>query len=315
MITVITLNFNQNDYTIKCALSVLESIGENIHLIVIDNGSSVSNFVDLKNLLPLGDSRLTLHRIIDNIGYVGGINVGLKIAFEDMRSDYTLVMNNDTIIDDNAISELARVARRHDNNAIISGKVYNYDEQDTLQFIGNGKGKTGLLDFPAFVKNRREKDIGQYDEEMEMGMIDDIFWLIPRSVFRQVGYYSDYFFLYGEQTDYALRAVRLGVKLIYTPNAKIWHKGKVTTADGDSNSPKIEYWRSFAVMKIAVLHFNDSDSRKLLFEWKYKRTMKVAIWILTGKSRVSSLKAHCLAIKHFKFWNKVRYVDNGYNPF
>ncbi|GGH74533.1 glycosyltransferase family 2 protein [Phaeocystidibacter marisrubri] len=315
MITAITLNYNQNDYTSKCALSVLESVGEDIHLVVIDNGSTEDNFRELKSLLPLDDSRLTVHRIVDNIGYVGGVNVGLKIAFEQRNSDYTLVMNNDTIIDSKAITELIQTAKKHDNKAIVSGKVYNYDEQDTLQFIGNGKGKTGLLDFPAFVKNRREKDLGQYDQEMEMGMIDDIFWLIPKLVFDQVGYYSNYFFLYGEQNDYALRAVKAGNKLIYTPNAKIWHKGKVTTADGDSNSPKIEYWRSFAVMKIAVLHFSGADSKKLLSQWKYKRTLKVMIWILTGKSKFSSLKAHLLAIKHFKFWNKVRYVDNGYNPF
>ena len=315
MITAITLNYNQNDYTTKCALSLLDSIGEQIHLIVIDNGSSETNFNHLKTRLPLSDPRLTLHRIIDNIGYVGGVNMGLRIAFEEMKSDYTLVMNNDTIIDRDAIKELVHTARKYDNKAIVSGKVYNYDEQDTLQTIGNRKGKTGLLDFPAYVKNRREKDLGQYDQEMEMGMIDNIFWLIPLSVFKRVGYYSDFFFLYGEQSDYALRAVRLGIKLIYTPNAKIWHKGKVTTADGDSRSPRIEYWRSFAVMKIAVLHFSGSDSQKLLFEWKYKRSLKILFWILTGKYTISSLKAHLLAIKHFKFWDKVRYIDNGYNPF
>lgn len=312
-VTVITLNYNQNQYTIDCIESLLKSNYPNLKIFLIDNGSEINNYNKLIQGAPK-DSRLNIIRLEKNIGYVGGVNHGLEKANESGAA-YFLIMNNDTLIDVSAISALVATALRYDNNAIISGKVYNYDEKDTLQFIGNAKSTKGPLDFPSYIKHRREKDIGQYDQEMEMGMLDDIFWLIPKSVFEKVGYYSDYFFLYGEQNDYAIRAVKAGVKLIYTPNAKLWHKGSITTAKGAAYSPKVEYWGSFAVMKLAVLHFNEMESKKIFRNWVIRRFVKNLNLFLRGRSNFSIILAHVLAVVHFMFWREIRYKDNGYNPF
>ena len=63
-----------------------------------------------------------------NKGYAGGINFGLKKANET-GFDYFLIMNNDTLIDENAIKELVKTSEKHQGKAIVSGKVYNYDEK------------------------------------------------------------------------------------------------------------------------------------------------------------------------------------------
>ena len=224
-------------------------------------------------------------------------------------------MNNDTLIDVEAITAFVDTAKKHENNAIVSGKTYNYDEKDTLQFIGNAKSQNGLLDYPAYVKNRREKDVGQYDKEMEMGMLDDIFWLIPKKIINKVGLYSDYFFLYGEQTDYALRSLQKGFKLIYTPKAKLWHKGSITTSNGNSKSPKLEYWRTFATLKLGALHYSKKEFKKFKLNWIIKNLIKRIIALATFRLNFSVFYAFLIAIYHFSFWNKVRYKDNGYNPF
>ncbi len=312
-VIIITLNYNQNKYTIDCVKSLLKSDYPNFVIYLIDNGSEINNFNELKVKLP-NDERLILDRIDENIGYVGGVNHGLVEA-ERIKSDYVLIMNNDTIIGPAAISRLVEAAQRYENNAIVSGKVYDYDNIDILQTIGHGRSSRGLLDYSSYVNNKNKKDVGQFDKEMEMGMLDDIFWLVPREVLKKVGYYSDYFFLYGEQNDYALRAMKLGVKLIYTPDAKLWHKGKITTAGGDANSPKIEYWRSFAVMKLAVLHFEKSRAKGIYRSWIIKRIIKNVIYFLLGRVRFQVVLANMFAWKHFLFWEKIRYKDNGYNPF
>lgn len=312
-VIIITLNYNQNDYTIDCINSLLGSDYQNFSIYLIDNGSTQQNFESLKQGLPT-DERFFVERLEDNIGYVSGVNYGIKQALS-LRGEYFVIMNNDTLIDKNAITALISTVQRYDDNAIVSGKVYNYDEKDTLQFIGNAKSKKGLLDYPAYVKNRREKDVGQYDKEMEMGMLDDIFWVIPKKIVQDVGMYSDYFFLYGEQTDYALRAVKQGYKLIYTPNAKLWHKGSITTANGDTKSPRLEYWRTFATLKLGVLHYNASDFKAFKLKWVFKNTIKRSIRLLSFKINFKVYFAFFKAIYHFGFWNKIRYKDNGYNPF
>ena len=312
-VIVVTLNYNQNDYTIDCIKSLLNSDYKNFEICLIDNGSSYENYENLKSNLPK-DKRLIIERLVDNVGYVRGVNHGINLA-KNLDAEYFLIMNNDTLIDFKGISCLVASAHKHKNNAIVSGKVYNYDDKDTLQFIGNAKSVKGLFDYPAFVKNRREKDIGQYDQEMEMGMLDDIFWIIPKNIIDKIGLYSEYFFLYGEQTDFALRAVKEGFKLIYTPKAKLWHKGSITTSNGNSKSPKLEYWRTFATLKLGTLHYSKKEFKKFKLNWIIKNLIKRIIALATFREKFSVFYAFLIAIYHFSFWHKARYKDNGYNPF
>lgn len=312
-VIAITLNYNQNDYTLDSIKSVLESNYSNFQLILIENGSSSENYQNLLARAPK-DERLIIERLEDNVGYVGGVNHGLEKASHS-NPDYYLVMNNDTLMDKKAISALVDCGERHDKQAIVSGKVYNYDGTDTLQYIGNTKDTTGLFDFKAYVKNRREVDNGQYDKEMEMGMLDDIFWIIPSTVIKEIGYYSPYFFLYGEQNDYALRATKKGFKLVYTPEAKLWHKGGITTAGGNKQSPKITYWTTFASLKLAVLHLDEKKSKQFYRKWVFKNTIKRFIALAKGKTGLKNIQAHFKAIKHFNHWKVIKYHDNGFNPF
>ena len=44
-VVVITLNYNQNDYTIKCINSLLNSNYNNFNILLIDNGSTEENYL------------------------------------------------------------------------------------------------------------------------------------------------------------------------------------------------------------------------------------------------------------------------------
>lgn len=314
-VTVITLNYNETDYTYNCVKSILESNYSNFELILVDNGSSLENFKLLKNKLPK-DDRLLIARLEDNIGYVGGVNYGLKKANET-DCDYFLIMNNDTLIDTEAIKELVITSEKHQGKAIVSGKVYNYDENDILQYIGQDFDPKQTLNQKPYVMNRRENDEGQYDREIEMGMLDDIFWMLSKEIYDNVGLYSDFFFLYGEQNDYAFRTIKKGYKLIYTYKAKLWHKGGITVDSGNKwlKSPKVEYWGTMAVLKLCELHLEKHKKNKFRKNFILRTSAKKIFLFLTGQIKYNIVKSHFLAVKHFRFWNEIRYKDNGYNPF
>ena len=148
-------------------------------------------------------------------------------------------------------------------------------------------------------------------------MLDDIFWMLSREVYNEIGLYSDYFFLYGEQNDYAFRAIDKGFKLIYTHKAKLWHKGGITTGGGKKwlKSPKIEYWGTMAVLKLCELHIEESKKKGFRRKFIWRNGAKKIFLFLTGRVKYNIVKSHFLAVKHFRFWNEIRYKDNGYNPF
>jgi GT2 family glycosyltransferase len=239
MVAVVLVNYNLSIETIPCVDSILLSKHKAILIFLVDNGSNLTDFQKLVDRFK-GNMRVMVLRIEKNRGYVGGVNYGLLKARES-NPDYFLVMNNDTVIDQDAIGYLVDSAKRHNNNAIVTGKVYYYDNPDILQHTG--EIITDFRFLKTIAPGRNEKDIGQYDVEIERDALDDVFWLLPSRVVAEVGLYCDYFFLYAEQGDYVLRARRKGFLLIFTPKAKIWHKVSMTSGGGDSQALPICYWR------------------------------------------------------------------------
>ena len=119
---------------------------------------------------------------------------------------------------ENAITELIKTSTLYDNNCIVSGKVYYFDNPNVIQTTGSYFIDKRYL--TETYPGKDENDNGQCDQVCERDMLDDIFWLIPNKVFKNTGLYCNYFFLYGEQADYALRAKQMGYKLIYYSKCK-----------------------------------------------------------------------------------------------
>jgi GT2 family glycosyltransferase len=269
MVAVITINYNLASDTIRCIDSVIASEYEDFLIYLVDNGSSQEDYQTLTDSLG-STSHVRILRLEKNCGYVGGVNHGLKVALED-RPDYFLVMNNDTIIDPMALSHLVNCSKRHYNRAIVTGKVYYYDRPDVLQHTG-----VVFLDrrfLTTIYPGRNETDAGQFNVEMERDSLDDVFWLLPAGLLKDVGLYCEYFFLYAEQGDYAQRARRKGYKLIFTPDAKIWHKVSMTTGGGNNLSLPACYWRGQGLF---------------VFQYRNLKTKYLIVMMLKNLYRMSS---------------------------
>lgn len=250
-VVVITVNYHQNEYTLKCIESILSSNYNNFKIILIDNGPIEEEHKKLINSLP-DDDRVILKKSKENIGYVGGINLGLELGSK-INPDYFMIMNNDTTLDKNAIGELIKTCKKYNDKAIVTGKVYHYDQLNVIQYIGSKLICQKTLKYKFIGLD--EYDYGQYDEVAERDMIDDIFWLFPIFLYEKTGGYSPHFWFNGESTDYALRARKFCYKLIYTPHAKLWHKGSVSVG-GRENNPEYAYWSTKSSITLRYLHLS-----------------------------------------------------------
>ena len=219
-------------------------------------------------------------------------------------------MNNDTIIDSKAVSSLVEVAGRYNDNAIVSGKVYFFDQPDIIQHTGAIFTDRRFLTTSYPGKN--EKDTGQCNEEAERDSLDDVFWLIPHKVFNTTGYYCNYFFLYAEQGDYAWRARENSHKLIYTPAAKIWHKESMTAGHGNSKSLQICYWRGQGMFISQYLHLE----RKYFIIFMLKNFMKYTVKsVFSGKETRKCTRAILRGYFYGFRWIFHKNANNGYNPY
>lgn len=314
LVVAVLLNYNQNDYTIKCVESLLESSYSNLKIIVVDNGSTSSNVQMLEQNLPRHE-KVLFKRIEDNIGYARGTNFGLKEGVS-LSPDYFLILNNDTIIDRLAIESMVKTCKEYDNLALVTGKVYDFEKPDMLQQVGAEIVIKSRLKYRKLGLN--EIDQGQFDKVEERDMIDDVFVLHPISLYEKLQGYSPYFWINGVNADSAFRAMKEGYKLIFTPEAKIWHKGSASIGGRDMN-PKLAYWGVQSTLMLRYLYL----TRYNFFVFYLKtienilRTFVKSIYlkVFKGIDIRDYSKAKYKGLLYFNKWVFKKQENSGYNPY
>ncbi len=309
MIAIITINYNLSKETIHCVDSLLKSTHEDFVVYLIDNGSEDSDYQKLKTANNT-NTKIKLLRIEKNRGYVDGVNYGIKTALND-GADYIMIMNNDTVIDSEAVTHLVDACKRHNDRAIVTGKVYYFHNPAILQHTGVVFTDKRYL--KTAYPGQGEEDNGQYDQEMERDSLDDVFWLFPAKLIDEIGYYSPYFFLYAEQGDFARRAYKAGYQLIFTPKAKLWHKESLTTGNGNVKSLKIMYWRGQGSFIFLARHLK----WYYFMIWFVKQIPLTIIKSIMLKDRVirKATKARLRGYWYGMRWLLLRNKNNGYNPY
>lgn len=246
-IAILILNYNGNQDTVECLKSIKQLTSENIHLevIVIDNNSKLDCEHEVKKTLQ------GVHYIKNkkNLGYAGGNNIGVKYALA-LAVDYLLLLNNDTIVDKNFLKYLLSVGESGEKIGIIVPKIYfarGY-EYHKDRYSDKEKGKVfwyagGIMDWRNIIGYHRgvdEVDKGQYDKVEEVELASGNCMLIKQSVFSDVGFLDERYFLYYEDCDFSMRVKKKSYTIMYQPKAIIWHKNAASA--GGSGSSLQDYF-------------------------------------------------------------------------
>ena len=245
LVYVLTLNWNGKDITAECIESILISDYPNFKVVVIDNGSSDGSVQSLRERFG---SNITILENETNLGYGRGLNVGLEFGFEKNKADYCLIMNNDTILDSRALLELALMAETEKKIGFVTGKVYIFDTSNILQTVGK---REDPVRWDGGHIGNKEEDNGQYDKVCERFWADDVFILVRKKLYEEIGGYNPLFFLQCEVIDWQARAKELGYKIMYTPHAKLWHRWSWTLG---RRSAKKAFYNARNPMLVILLH-------------------------------------------------------------
>ena len=217
-VSIIILNWNGLEDTIECLESLKKITYPNYEIIVVDNGSKGNDAGVLEE--KFGDY-IHLIRNDKNYGYTGGNNIAIRYVLNNSSPDYLLILNNDTVVAPDFLTEMVRVAERDRSIGIIGPKIYYYGSPELIQSVGV---MISMWTGQAFHAGNRSKDVGQYDIQRDVDYVSGCCLLAKREVFENVGLFDESYFCYCEDTDYCIRAERVGYKTVYLPQAKIWHK-------------------------------------------------------------------------------------------
>jgi len=184
-----------------------------------------------------------------NYGFAGGNNIGMRYSLKALNPDYVLLLNNDTVVDKDFLTELIKVAESDERIGIAGCKLINPDGQ--VQYIGDYMGpyfheylrpycnKIKILRFlcnKIFGYRLTTDAIAQLNEILELDEVCGAAMLVKCKIIEKIGLLDEDFFPgYGEETDWCYRARMSGFKVIYNPNAVVIHYGESTSKKLESN--------------------------------------------------------------------------------
>ena len=215
-IAILLLNYNQFDETRDCLESLRKQVYKRFKIYLVDNGSNKEALSEFLSKYP----EVILIRNERNLGVAEGRNVGLR---EILKSDYSyiLILDNDTIIEDNEFLEKMLHSMYLFDTDILGPLIINKGKRKAL--IGGYKAP--FWGFPIFRKYDMRSSKRPIPRRVDF--ISGCAQLVKAEVFRKIGLYDARFTPYGpEDIDFCLRASKAGFRVFVDPELSIIHISK-----------------------------------------------------------------------------------------
>lgn len=220
-VTIILLNWNGKNDTIECLESLKNITYLNYEILLIDNGSTDGSIDLFRHRYP----EIEIIENKENLGFSEGNNVGIRKAIEK-KTDYVLLLNNDTIVDSEFLTELIKVAEKSNKVGIVGPKIYFYNNRNKIQSVGGAinyfTGRTPLIGCNI-------QDKGQYNKIHKVDYVSGCALLAKIEVIKKIGFLCSDYFAYYEEVELCKKAKDNHFSVICAPNSRIWHKEAVTS--------------------------------------------------------------------------------------
>ena len=226
-ITAVIVTFNRKTDFLRCLQSVLNQTQKLDDVVIVNNASTDGTYEELCKYFSVTD----IEKIIDktyllskkdginihiinmpnNLGGSGGFHTGLKIANEELHSDYFWLMDDDGYPSENCLEMLLSKASLYDYIMPTSIDILNHDN----------------LSWPT--RKINGKKTARYDELKESwGEIMNYVTpfngiLLSKKCVTDVGYINKDFFLWGDEYDHYWRCKQKGFEPVTLLDARFFH--------------------------------------------------------------------------------------------
>lgn len=225
-LSIIIVNWNSKEYLRNCINSVLFwTSGINYEIVVVDGAS----FDGCGEMLQHHFPQVRFIQSQKNVGFAKANN----IAFRKSRGRYILFLNPDTELIAPAVNSLFDYIQKAPNAGAIGCKLLNADK--TVQ-------TSCLQAFPTILNQFLDSELlralwptsflwgnaalfGTRTGPEEVEGISGACILVKRSLFEEVGLFSEDYFMYAEDLDLCYKIKRAGYRNYYIPDVSIIHFG------------------------------------------------------------------------------------------
>jgi N-acetylglucosaminyl-diphospho-decaprenol L-rhamnosyltransferase len=269
-VSIVIVSWNVADLLAKCLDSIFASPFDKnkLEIIVVDSASTDNTVAMLREKYP----QVSLLAQSENLGFTRGNNIGFAAA----KGRYLFMLNPDTEIIGDAVSQMMNYLDAHADVGIVGPHTLNAD----------GSYQSSRRNFPgkrlAFFESTFLQEIAPKamlesyylnnypnDAVLDVGWMQGSALLVRREIFETLGGLDENFVMFFEELDWCKRAAGAGWRLVYLGTAQIIHHGGKSTEQSGAKKhiwfqeSKIRYYRKhhgpvFAAILWLFLLFNYS---------------------------------------------------------
>jgi N-acetylglucosaminyl-diphospho-decaprenol L-rhamnosyltransferase len=262
-LVIIIVNYRAGPLVVDCLASLAPQIAEHpaTKVLVVDNASGDASARTIEAAIALNGwaAWVVLHRSPVNGGFAYGNNLAVKMVmngrFAEPDGDTpsrTLfwLLNPDTLVRPGAIRAVLRFLHANPQVGVIGTAI---DDQDGRRwpyafrfFSLLGEIENALRwSVATRVLVRFSGARAMTEQPARVDWVSGASMVVRRAVFKAAGLFDEEYFLYFEETDFAVAVARTGWECWYVPDAVVIHiAGQSTGVTGsDAHSRRVPpYW-------------------------------------------------------------------------
>lgn len=211
-VSIVIPNWNGVKHLDACLTSVLAQTYFPIDITVVDNGSSDDSIRLIRSRFPT----VKLIENQTNLGFSAAVNLGIK----ESSSPYVVLLNNDTRVENDWVEQLVSGMESTPQAALGASKILLYEAPVIIDSAGDGFSIFHGAGYNIGAGNLASR----YRDTVLVASVCAGGAIYRRSLFEDIGYFDEDFFLIFEDVDVGLRAQAAGYDCVFIPKAVMYHK-------------------------------------------------------------------------------------------
>lgn len=224
-VSIVIVNWKTPRLLAACLESVYaDPRSSDFEVWVVDNASGDGSVEMVREKFP----QVLLVANDENVGFSRGCNQ----VIPNTAGQYVLLLNPDAVVKDNGASRMADYLDQNPDCGACGPKVLNMD--GTLQLACRRSFPDPAAAFfritylsRLFPKNplfaRYNLTFANPDDILEVDALSGSCMMVRRSVISKIGLLDEDIFMFGEDIDWCWRIKQAGYKVIYLPEAVVYH--------------------------------------------------------------------------------------------
>lgn len=298
-LSIIIANWNGENLLRECLGSILEKTTDISFEIIVVDDASTDRSIELVSRFP----SVKLVRSPSNLGFVKTCNIGASVS----GGKYLMLLNNDTVLKNNALKILVSYLEAHPETGICGGTLLNPDGSFQHAY-GNFPSITEALQgafllgdfFPkaGWVKRRAIIPSASQKEALDVDYVVGADLVLRREVYDALGLFDESMMAYCEDTDLCYRVQKSGKwNVVYVPGAEIVHLYSMSYRDPQGKIRQQMRSYDYFLRK----HHGAAYSMivRVLYAWQYFLKMLTrTVRFLTGTGDYRAVKESWYLIRY-----------------